>query len=128
MMQQDVVPAKLFEQIFRLTGQVQFSRYKWPEFQIGTLRLIVNASQSRKIHRPLGAEYLPFIESEVTAQSLDDLRAGFRFNFHSYSIAFAAIMQLSAHRFQQVSGFLFLQIQIAVARYTKCRSGEDLVS
>src|SRR5579884_1143185 len=106
---------------------MQLARNERPEFQIGTWRLLVDTQHAREIDRAWRAEDLPFLQSEVAAQTLDDLRCRAVFDLKSHSVAFAAVVQLGADRLKQIARFLFLQIEIAVAGNPECRSRDDLV-
>src|SRR5436853_1612111 len=128
MMQENVVLSNFLEDISRLAGQMQFTRNERPELEIGAMCLFVNAGDAREINGSLSPENLPFIQSKIPAQTFDDFRRRRSFNLKSHGIAFAPVVQLSAYRFQQIARLLFLQIQVAVARYTKRCSRDNLVA
>src|SRR5581483_153463 len=97
MVQQDVVFANFFKDVAGFAGEMQLPRHERPEFQIGTRRLFVNAQHAREIHWPRSAEHLPFFESKISAQALNDLWSSAVINLKSHGIAFTTVVQLSSH-------------------------------
>src|SRR5689334_4536170 len=97
MMQQDVVLSDFLEDVTRLPGQVQLSRDERPEFEIGSLGLLVDAGDAGQISRPVCPEYLPLFESKVSAQAFNDFRRRGGFYLQSHCVALAAIVKFSTH-------------------------------
>ena len=74
------------------------------------------------------AENLPLFQSEISAQTLDDLRSRSIVDLQTNCVSLASIVQLRSHRLQQVARFFLLQVEIAVACYAKGGRRDDLVS
>ena len=60
--------------------------------------------------------------------AVDNLSIGPLLNFQPHRITLTPVMQLGAHRLQQRSRLLFLKVEVAVARYAKCGSRQNLIA
>src|SRR5882724_5291362 len=127
-MEHDVVLTKLFEQILCLASQAQLAWRERPKFQLWAVGLTVNREKTRKIHRPIHGEYLPGVQLEIGAEAIDDFLIGVGLDLQPYGVALAAVMQFSTHGFEDVTRFLFLQIEITVPGYPERRRRHNLIS
>ena len=100
----------------------QFARHKRWVFQVGPrVVLRIERHHAREVHRTIGAHDLPFVHFEVHAEPVDDIRICALFHLQPHSIAFAAVMQLCTDAFEQRPRLLLLEVEIAVAGYSKGR-------
>src|SRR5580704_11094838 len=92
------------------------------------LHLVVDVEQAREIYWPVATKHLPGFEFKHSAQSLDDLGIGARFDFKPHRVSLAPIVEFSAHRLEQTARLFFRQVQVAVAGHTEGSGRNNVVA
>ena len=73
-------------------------------------------------------ENLPRAKIELLGKRIDDGGGGIGFDFEANDVAFAAIVELGVDGLEQVAGFFFVQIEVAVAGGAEGAGADDLES
>ena len=126
--EQDVVLAKLVEDVGGLAAEVQRLGREGRELQVGPLNVAVEEHEAREVDGAVAAEDLVFVEFEVDAQALDDFGIGAGFDFEADGVAFAAVVQLDANGFEQRARFFLFEVEVGVAGDAEGGVSQDLVA
>src|SRR6202034_4716420 len=68
------------------------------------------------------------VELEIDAEAVDDFGVSLAVDFETDGVAFAAVVEFGADRFEQRARFFFLEVEVAVAGDAEGGAGEDLVA
>src|SRR5689334_12061186 len=128
MVQENVVPLDLLEDVCRVLRELQITTYERLELQVRAVRLVVQEHQPREIHRSFDFVNLPILQLKDSLQLRDNLCIGFALDLQSNRIALTPIVQLRANRLQQTSRFFFLKIKVRISGDAERAFGDDLVS
>ena len=128
MVQQHVALAQSLPDIFRALGQRPLPRLEWLELQVRPIHRAVQEHQPAQVHRPRRAIHLPVLQLKHGLQAAHNLFARTGLQLQTHGIALAAVVQLGAHTLQYRARFLFLQVQVAVARNAERAFAHDLVA
>ena len=124
----DVAVAQLVEDVRRFAAGAQLAGHEGGELEVGPGRVGVDHACAREVDGAFGAIDLGLGKLEVDAEALDDFGIGGALDFEADGVAFAAVVELYADGFEEVAGFLFLKVEIAVAGDAEGGLGEDLVA
>ena len=128
MMKKDVALADLLIESGDFGGEAESARDKGRELQVGAIRLIGEREEAGEIDGAGSFENLPGAELELLGKRIDDCGGGVGFDFEANDVAFAAIVELGVDGLEQVAGFFFVQIEVAVAGGAEGAGADDLES
>ena len=97
-------------------------------FRSGRLRFFVDLEQTLQIDGTAHAKDERFVEFKGGDQALDDFRVRAFFDFQANRFAFAALCDLRVDGFEQVAGFFFFEVEIAVARDAEWSGRQNFVA
>jgi hypothetical protein len=126
--EQDVAQAQLVEDVGGVGAEFEGLGRERRKLEYRALHVAVKKHQSGKVDRTLAEEDLIFVEFEVDAQPLDDLRIGTGLYLQAHRIALAAIVQFNANGFEQGARFFLLEIEVGVARDAEGGMRQNLVT
>ena len=126
--EQDLVFADMIENRASLAQGRQFGGGERRVFEIGAVGQLVKAHQPEQVEGPLQPEGVVVGEIEITAEDVEEFLGDTGFDLEPDGGAAAEIAQLLLDFFEQVVGFLVVDVEIAVARHAKRMGTVDRVA
>src|SRR6478672_4570235 len=124
-MQQNVAFAKSFEHVMPSQLRRRQPRHESRKLEIRSLDPVGYVHEPHEVYGTLDAIQVLLREAELREQKIDDVRRTVVGHFEAHFVAELPLRQSPAQRSAKVLDFLFIDVELAVARDTKLVAAQD---